>query len=148
MCFKNSDLLAAVKVFLVLFCKNTFAVSLSFLVLGQAIAQAPSNKPTLKVTPARCVVFREGQYCAENIQVHWQAFRVGSYCIHNDDNQQPIKCWENLAKGSLFIDQKITKSSRYLLKEKGKGSILASDMVTLVWVYEAIRKNRATWRLF
>lgn len=148
MCFEKTKLLARVKLFSLLVCKTFFAVSFSFLVLSQATAQTPSNAATLKVTPARCVVFREGQYCDENIQVHWQATRTGSYCIHSDENPLPVECWINSAEGSLVIEKKITKPSRYLLKEKGQENILASDTVTLVWVYEAIRKNRATWRLF
>jgi hypothetical protein len=106
------------------------------------------NQPILKVRPSHCVVFREGQYCEKNIQIEWQTSKIGNYCLFVDESLESLMCWQNLASGSFIIEKKITQSTSYFLREKDSQKEIAHQIVTVAWVYDAIRKNRATWRLF
>jgi hypothetical protein len=106
------------------------------------------NQVILKVRPSHCVVFREGQYCEKNIQIEWQASKAGNYCLYVDKNLESLMCWQNSVAGNFVMDKKITQSTSYILIDKDSQKEMAHQIVTIAWVYDAIRKNRATWRLF
>ena len=124
----------------------------SFLLLNEAIAAEPNNdsalKATMRVMPAHCVVFREGQYCDKNIQIEWQTSQSGAFCIYVDKGLTPLRCWKNLTQGAMIIENKITQSTNYFLREENSGKTVATDDVAISWVYESIRKSRSTWKIF
>jgi hypothetical protein len=120
--------------------------------LSKAAAEAHQsmsvNQAVLKVRPSHCVVFREGQYCEKNIQIEWKTSNNGNYCLYVDESPESLMCWQNSAAGSFVMDKKITQSTSYFLRDKDSQEEIAHQIVTIAWVYDAIRKNRATWRLF
>jgi hypothetical protein len=98
--------------------------------------------------PAKCVSLNQGNICYQTISFHWQAPKESAMCLFQQEQEQPLKCWEQGGQGVYKHDFTSDRSLGYRLILQSNGSVLAETAVEVKWVYKGRKNNRYGWRVF
>lgn len=117
------------------------------LIMSPFSATQAESGDELMVKPQKCVALHRGQTCYQDVSLQWRQPTEGNYCLYQQEQSEPLQCWENQNQGELNYEQVSDKNVRYLLRRKGDSASLATVEVKVAWVYKT-RRNRNGWRLF
>ncbi len=109
---------------------------------------ATDIKPSLKITPDRCISLHKGQTCYQKITIHWQSAIQADYCLFQKGIVSPLQCWKASRNGELKIDIQSTKPIDYELRRQGEHSPFATSSLSIHWVYKSTKRQKRGWRLF
>ncbi|MEC4090480.1 DUF3019 domain-containing protein [Pseudoalteromonas rubra] len=123
---------------------STLALTGITLFHNQAVANAPV---TLTLSPQQCVALHQGEYCHSELTIHWQANSPGNYCVTHSNREQPLKCWQASAKGTMTMDLQFNQNVHFFLQDTQQKT-LASAQLTYAWVYNKSKNTRVRWRMF
>lgn len=110
-------------------------------------ATATAEPASLLLTPARCVALHQGQICYQRVQVSWSSFVAGNYCVYQDEQEQPVHCWQGQTEGT-FVFEFASDSSRLLQLKNAQQHVVAESSMEVAWVYKASTRRKTHWRLF
>src|SRR5690606_2201359 len=79
---------------------------------GSAV-RAQEKEATLTVKPVLCVTDRREEGCPLSITVSWRSNDEGDYCLHSDLADEPIRCWEGAAAGTVVEERVIHETFSY-----------------------------------
>ncbi len=96
---------------------------------GVARAEEPA---TLTVKPVLCVTERREEGCPLSITVSWRTEREGHYCLYSDLGEEPIRCWEDAAEGTIVEERVIRETFSYWLTSGVTNAKLAEATLELV----------------
>lgn len=112
------------------------------------ITAADDQISRLKILPDRCISLHQGQVCYQLATVSWQVPMVSNYCLFQDQDSVPLRCWQSANQGELKIDFQSAKPINYHLHEKGHKAAIASSTLDVSWVYQSPKRRTRSWRLF
>jgi hypothetical protein len=123
-------------------------LSLSAVLAEKAFAETTAN---MSMTPDRCVAMTEGQTCYQTVTVTWQSTELESYCLYEENQNEPLVCWDKTKTGEAKIAFESAESVTYRLRLKSRPEakkLIAEHNVLVTWVYSKTKRRRNSWRLF
>ena len=103
---------------------------------------------SLEANNDRCVALRQGQRCYQQINLRWQAQGAGDYCIAVQGSTESIQCWQQQKHGDVTIDFESNGDLTYVLRRENTDTPLATETITIAWVYKPKPSKSSGWRLF
>lgn len=103
---------------------------------------AENDNATLTVKPVLCVTDRREEGCALSITVSWQSENEGDYCLHSDLADEPIRCWEGAAAGTITEERVVRKTFSYWLTSGGHAKLAEATLELLTTESDDRRRNR------
>lgn len=97
--------------------------------------------------PAKCVSLKQGNICYQEVHMQWSSSETADYCLYNQAQEKPLKCWQQMDSGEYEFDFAFPQTQQYVLRYKGRAKDLANAVIEVKWVYKA-RRNRFSWRVF
>src|SRR5690606_14859872 len=91
------------------------AATAASLAAAAGTARAQNHGATLTLKPVLCVTERREEGCALSITVSWRSENEGDYCLHSDLDDEPIRCWEGAAAGTISEHGKLAEATLELL---------------------------------
>lgn len=89
------------------------------------------DSATLTVKPVLCVADRREEGCPLSLTVSWRSEQEGNYCLYSGLAEEPIRCWENAAAGTIVEERVVRETFSYWLTN-GANAKLAEATVELV----------------
>ncbi len=108
--------------------------------------RAVHNTSSLLLRPARCVALHQGQVCYQHLQVSWRSDIQGNYCLYQDQQIEPLYCWQEQTQGTYEFD--FASDAATQLQLKMGGQVVADATMEVAWVYKANTRRKTHWRLF
>jgi Protein of unknown function (DUF3019) len=93
------------------------ALALMTFAASGAAAQTEDRRVTLTVKPVLCITDRQNESCALSILVVWRADAAGTFCLHNDLVEGPVRCWQRAVTGMVMEDRVVEQTFRYWLTD-------------------------------
>ncbi len=109
---------------------------------------ATNIKPSLEITPDRCISLHKGQVCYQQITIHWQSSTKADYCLFQQEISTPLKCWKTSKSGKIKIDFQSTEPLDFDLRQQDNNTPVATSTVSIHWVYKSTKRQKRGWRLF
>ena len=80
-------------------------------------ADDEDEKTELSVKPSLCIVDRRTPNCDMSFQIAWHSGDRGYYCIKNDLEDEPLRCWSEQRAGETTDERSVAKDFSYTLNE-------------------------------
>ena len=68
-------------------------------------ANAADPPVRLNVKPLLCVLDKNATACAVTFDVRWKSVRAAEYCLHDEAQPAPLKCWPSAVSGESRHDR-------------------------------------------
>lgn len=107
-----------------------------------------SLSKALTIKPDKCISLRQGLVCYQRVKFNWQLDNAGDYCLVEDSDADPIKCWSQQRAGSLTTEFAARESTDYYLIDRVDNRRIGKATMQVAWVYRNKKRNRKRWRLF
>ena len=140
---------AALSVFLKITANKRRLAVLFFLPLNVLLAEdSPPNslELTLRVKPTLCLRYSTGESCKLTIEVIWRDSAPNSYCLHSQQDQQPLQCWTSSTGEMLTDDREMSEDLIYWLSRPGEPDKLVTATVAMATVVEDEKRTRTRRR--
>lgn len=104
----------------------------------------------LILQPRLCVITAAESACDSQILAEWRSLTHTPYslCLYQQNNPQPLQCWQEVALGKAELHRVLRQSTQFLLKN-------AQDQVVGSQTYEVIveaphysRPRRNPWSFY
>ncbi|HJR69710.1 MAG TPA: DUF3019 domain-containing protein [Gammaproteobacteria bacterium] len=126
---------------------RAFVASLLAAVPTVALAQPAESAATvdLKVKPLLCIVDARTPECDIGFLVLWRSDRSGRYCLFNDFERAPLRCWSEERAGELSEQRVVRDEFRYWITGNDAATELAAVTVEVLRMDDGDRRrNRRT----
>ncbi len=117
------------------------ALALMTFVACNAAAQVRDRRVTLTVKPVLCITERQDESCALSILVVWRADDAGTFCLHNDLTEWPIRCWQGSVTGMVMENRVVEQTFRYWLTD-GASDVRLAEATLDVMTTESDDRRR------
>lgn len=118
------------------------AATAASLAAAAGTARAQNHGATLTLKPVLCVTERREEGCALSITVSWRSENEGDYCLHSDLDDEPIRCWEGAAAGTITEERVVRETFRYWLTSSEHGKLAEATLELLTTESDDRRRNR------
>jgi hypothetical protein len=122
---------------------------LFFALLLLPIYGSAEENMQLKVKPALCIVDEQTPSCEMSFVVIWQSDESGYYCLYNDFEQAPLRCWSDQQDGEMSDERTVENEFRFWMAGENKDSPLAVVAVEVLRLDSSDRRrkrrNRHVW---
>gem|GEM_PF-1795358 len=105
-------------------------------------ARAQDDGAVLSVKPVLCVTDRREEGCPLSITVSWRSESEGDYCLHSDLADEPIRCWEDAATGTIVEERVVRETFRYWLTNGANIKLAEATLELLTTESDDRRRNR------
>jgi Protein of unknown function (DUF3019) len=121
---------------------------LLFLILMSPWASVAAERApvTLKVKPLLCVTDRVTPSCDMAFLVRWFSESPGSYCLSNDLQTSPLRCWDDASLGEVNERRRVTVPFAYWLSLPGDPERLVSAQIEVLRLDAGDRKRQRRTR--
>jgi Protein of unknown function (DUF3019) len=79
--------------------------------------QAADEPVSLTVKPSLCIADQFSPSCTMKFQLRWQSLRSGDFCVNNDLQPLPLRCWGQARSGDLQEQRIVSQDFSYWLTE-------------------------------
>ena len=107
----------------------TLALLLPALALSEAAA---AEDMTLSDKPVLCITDNRNPSCDMAFLVVWQSALTGYYCLFNDFDDAPVRCWNEERKGEHSDQRKVTQNFSYWMTDRDLASRLVAVTVEVL----------------
>lgn len=101
---------------------------------------------TLRVKPTLCLRYSTGESCKLTIEVIWRDIAPSSYCLHSQQDLQPLQCWTSSKGEMLTDDREMSEDLIYWLSKPGEPDKLVTATVAMATVVEDEKRTRTRRR--
>ena len=116
----------------------------AFAVWPASAAEPPPASLTVK--PVLCIVDERTPSCDLDFVIAWRALRLGYYCVLNDHDEEPMRCWADRQAGETTDRRELTESIEFRLEEGDAGILVASATVDVLRKDSDDRRRRRRTR--
>ncbi len=133
---------------------NLFYVGLLLFTGPVEAENADKNLPVaeLKLTPRLCIRGTSDEICQINVLIEWGSNSVGKYCLHREQLNTPVKCWEQEKIGKINERVEIKKNLDYWLVWLVTADEVDRKVLTLLTAKpedrRKSRRRRHAWSVF
>lgn len=103
----------------------TALMALPTLLLPGGLARAEAADVSLTVKPLLCITDKREESCALAIMVTWRSTEPGNFCLHNDLENAPLRCWTLANAGMLVDERSVRETFRYWITDGVSAGSLA-----------------------
>lgn len=124
---------------------RTLAVLVLLVVPLVAAAQGKEGEGPvleLRVKPLLCILDGRAPQCEISFLVTWRSDRPGDYCLFNDLEMTPLRCWPEQLAGELIEDRTIDREFSYWMAENGEATQLAVVKIEVLRADDEDRRRR------
>lgn len=117
----------------------------SLVILIPAIAQAQElveSEVRLRVKPVLCVTDNRSPHCDISFLVVWESGSTGYYCLFNDIDDGPLRCWREQRTGRMTDDRTVDESFSFWMTGEDLASRLAQVDVEVLHLDSDDRRRR------
>jgi len=90
----------------------TFFSAVCFTALQAAGAEPPVR---LDVKPLLCVLDKNATSCAVTFDIRWKSVRAGEYCLIDEAQPTPLRCWPSAVSGEHSQERLVTEEFTFWL---------------------------------
>ena len=107
---------------------------------------APGDDMQLTVKPVLCITDRRTPQCEMSFLVIWQSGTSGYYCLYNDFNDAPIRCWNEERAGRLQDERTVQENFSYWMTSDNAEDRLAQVRIEVLRMDSDDRRRRRRTR--
>ncbi len=96
----------------------------------------------LTVKPVLCITDNRTPSCDMAFLVFWQSEHSGYYCLYNDFEQAPLRCWTETRSGELSDERTVQNDFSYWMTDDDMQSLLAVVKVEVLRMETDDRRHR------
>lgn len=100
------------------------------------------DKMQLKVKPSLCIIDEQTPSCNMSFVVLWQSAETGYYCLYNDFEQSPLRCWSEQRSGELNDQRTVENEFRFWMAGDDKESPLVVVAVEVLRLDSGDRRRK------
>ena len=110
------------------------------------LAQEPGPESVqLEVKPTLCVTDNRNPVCNLSFAIYWQSGTTGYYCVFNDFDEDPLRCWTEQREGETTDDRSVQETFTFWMTGEDLIERLAEiDVEVLKLDSEDRRRSRRT----
>jgi hypothetical protein len=110
-----------------------------------AAGNAPADDMELTVKPVLCITDNRNPSCDMSFLVLWQSATTGYYCLFNDFDDQPLRCWRQERTAELTDDRSVHESfSFWMTADDFEARLAQVDIEVLRLDSDDRRRKRRT----
>lgn len=121
-------------------------VIIAFLLPALAAGADDGEDVELSVKPLLCIVDRRTPSCDMSFLVSWRSREAGYYCVLNDLQEQPLRCWAEQRSGELNDERTVAEDFSYMINEGEGQPALNTVTVEVVRIDSDDRRRRRRTR--
>jgi hypothetical protein len=96
----------------------------------------------LDVKPVLCVTDNRNPSCELSFLVTWESVTRGYYCVFNDFDENPLRCWEQAKAGQTRDERRVQDSFTFWMTGDDLESRLAEVAVEVLRLQTDDRRRR------
>ena len=122
-------------------------LALALLLPALAMTQdAAAENMTLSVKPVLCITDKRNPTCDMAFLVVWQSGLTGYYCLFNDFDDAPVRCWNEERAGELSDERTVQEDFSYWMTDRDLVSRLAEVTVEVLRMDSDDRRRKRRTR--
>lgn len=122
-------------------------LALALLLPALAMTQdAAAENVTLSVKPVLCITDKRNPTCDMAFLVVWQSVLTGYYCLFNDFDDAPVRCWNEERAGELSDERTVQEDFSYWMTDRDLVSRLAEVTVEVLRMDSDDRRRKRRTR--
>jgi hypothetical protein len=111
-----------------------------------AAGNAAAEDMELTVKPVLCITDNRNPSCEMSFVVMWQSAETGYYCLFNDFDDAPVRCWTEERTGRLTDDRTVEEDFSFWMTADDFESRLAQVDVEVLRMDSDDRRRRRRTR--
>ncbi len=123
--------------------KLAMTIAVALLPVTGMAADPPAR---LFVKPLLCVLDESDAGCDMTFHVRWQSVVAGDYCLNDDLQLTPLRCWSLVRQGELREQRIVSEDFTYWLGDPARTSRLAAVKVEVLRVGSTDRRRERRTR--
>ena len=123
-----------------------FLLVVPLLLAPLAGSAAPGEDMQLTVKPVLCITDRRTPRCEMSFLVIWRSGTSGYYCLYNDFDDAPIRCWNEERIGRLQDERTVEENFSYWMTGDDDEHRLAQVRVEVLRMDSEDRRRRRRTR--
>ena len=104
-------------------------------------ANAADPPVRLNVKPLLCVLDKNATACAVTFDVRWKSVRAAEYCLHDEAQPAPLKCWPSAVSGESRHDRQVTQDFSFWLSPPSGTERVAEAKIEVLRVGSTDRRR-------
>ncbi len=100
----------------------------------------------LTVKPVLCITDARTPECDMSFLVYWQSGSKGYYCLFNDFDELPLRCWDDDDTGELSDERTVKEDFSYWMSGDEAGVRLAAVTVEVLRLQTDDRRRKRRTR--
>ena len=121
----------------------TLALLLPALAMSE---RAAAEDMSLSVKPVLCITDKRNPSCDMAFVVMWQSALTGYYCLFNDFDDAPVRCWNEERTGELSDERTVRENFSYWMTDRDLASRLAVVTVEVLRMESDDRRRKRRTR--
>jgi hypothetical protein len=97
---------------------------------------------TLQIKPSLCITDRVTRACDMTLAIRWTSNSAGQYCLSNDLQTAPLRCWDEASLGELAERREVRDPLTYWMALPGGRERLAVAQVEVLRLDSGDRKRQ------
>ena len=100
----------------------------------------------LRVKPVLCITDTRTPACDMSFLVYWHSGTKGYYCLFNDFDESPLRCWNDDDTGELSDERKVAEDFSYWMTADDEDVRLAAVTVEVLRMDSDDRRRKRRTR--
>jgi len=116
--------------------------SLPLLLLLLPLAAFADGEVQLRVKPVLCIIDERTSSCEMSFIVAWESDESGYYCLYNDFEQAPLRCWSDQRAGETSDERTVDEEFSFWMAGDDRESPLAIVSVEVLRMDTGDRRRK------
>jgi hypothetical protein len=116
--------------------------------LGMALPAAAADPAPVRliVKPLLCVIDKGAASCAVTFDIRWKSVRPAEYCLNDEAQPAPLRCWPSVLAGEHQQDRIVTQDFVFWLATPGGAERAAEVKIEVLRVGSDDRRRERRTR--
>jgi len=120
--------------------RTRLALFLSCLTALPAVAADPPPV-RLNVKPLLCVLDKNATACTVTFDIRWKSTRAGEYCLNDEAQPAPLRCWPSALSGEHLQERLVTEDFFFWLSPPSGAERVAEAKIEVLRVGSTDRRR-------
>lgn len=122
-------------------------LTVAFLFAVASVAnEAAGENLRLRVKPILCVIDKLNPSCDMSFIVLWESAESGYYCLFNDFDEAPLRCWASRREGEMTDDRTVEEDFSFWMTGENLADRLAQVDIEVLRLDSDDRRRRRRTR--
>jgi hypothetical protein len=116
--------------------------------LGVALPAVAADPPPVRliVKPLLCVIDKGATSCAVTFDIRWKSVRPAEYCLNDEAQPAPLRCWPSALTGEHIQDRIVSQDFVFWLAPPGGAERAAEVKIEVLRVGSDDRRRERRTR--